>query len=237
MNMNSHHIEDDEMSISKEIYALTDTIGAARVVEILHSMIGNSVEDLDVRYIGRTLQNNYATTGYIPLEATPPPRNVHSTAPTRGTIREMPPSDPTAFDAWIVGLFLRNVDTSYQHPEWLYARKQAPRHISPTDPAAFDAWIVSFITRNKANKTHHRDAVRDEPHNSTFVDTLSGGPSGLATVMAGQSYPQHGLPWWIVPPWIHLLLRVPSPVVATTVPRWLSNGEPSFMFMSHAHVS
>ncbi|PBK62404.1 hypothetical protein ARMSODRAFT_964112 [Armillaria solidipes] len=203
-------------------------------------MTGNAVtsaEDLDIRYIGGTLEN-YAATGYGPLEATSLPHLIeHPTAPTRGTIREVPPSDPAAFDAWIVALFLRNVETSYQHPEWLYARKQAPRHIPPTDPAAFDAWITSFFTRNKANKTHHRDAVRDEPYNSIFIDTLSNGPSGSATTMAGASYPQPGLPWWIVPPGLPPLLRIPSPVVAMTVPHWLSHGEPSVMFMSRAHMS
>ncbi|SJL14025.1 uncharacterized protein ARMOST_17477 [Armillaria ostoyae] len=236
MNMNSHHVEDDEMIISKTIYSLTDTIGVAKVIEILHGMTGSSVEDLDIRYIGRTLKN-YPATGYSPLQAIPPPRlNESPTATTRGTNREVPPSDPAAFDAWIVALFLRNVDTSYQHPEWLYARKRAPRHIPPTDPAAFDAWITSFFTCNKANKTHHRDAVRDVPYNSIFVDTLSNGPSGSATAMAGASYPQQGLPWWIVPPELPPLLRVPSPVVAATVPRWLSNGEPSVMFVSRAHI-
>ncbi|SJL17133.1 uncharacterized protein ARMOST_20677 [Armillaria ostoyae] len=232
MNMNSHHIEDDEMLISKHIYYLTDTIGVAGVIELLHATTGNATmsAEVDLGSIGSTLAN-YAATGYGP-----PQLNKHPTATTR-TLREMPPSDPAAFDAWIVTLFLRKVDTSYQHPEWLYARKRAPRHIPPTDPAAFDAWIVSFFTRSEANRTRHRDAVRDEQHNRIFVDTLSGGPSGLVTVMAGPSYSQHGFPWWIVPPGIPLLLRVPSPVAATTVPRWLSNGEPSVMFMSHAHVS
>ncbi|KAK0222660.1 hypothetical protein EDD85DRAFT_959914 [Armillaria nabsnona] len=234
MNMNSHRIEEDEMLISETIYALTDTIGVAGVIELLRGITANAVtsaEDLDIRYIGRTLENYAAE--YSPFEAIPP---CHlNERPTATTLREVPPSDPAAFDAWIVALFLRKVDTSYHHPGWLYARKRAPRHIPPTDPAAFDAWITSFFTRNKANKTHHRDAVRDEPSNNIFVDTLSRGPSGSATAMAGPSYPQQGLPWWIVPPELPPLLRVPSPVVATTVPRWLCNGEPSVMFVFRAH--
>ncbi|SJL14020.1 uncharacterized protein ARMOST_17472 [Armillaria ostoyae] len=235
MNMNSHRIDEDEMLISKTIYALIDTIGVAGVIDILHGMTGNPATsaEVDLGFIGTALAN-YAATGYGP-----PQLNEYLTETTRvtGTLREVPPSDPAAFDAWIVTLFLRKVDTSYQHPEWLNVRKRAPRHIPPTDPTAFDAWITSFFTRNKANRTHHHDAVRDEPPTSTFVDTLSGGPSGSATVMAGPSYPQLGLPWWIVPPGLPPLLRIPSPVVAATVPGWLSNGEPSVMFMSRAHMS
>ncbi len=198
---------------------------------------GEHVSLIFKKQITQLQQENYAATGYSPLEATLPRHlNERTTATTRGTVREVPPSDPAAFDTWIVALFLRKVDTSYQHPEWLYARKRAPRHIPPTDPAAFDTWITSFFTRNKANKTYHRDAVCDVPSNNIFVDTLSGGPSGSATAMAGPSYLEHKLPWWITPLRHPPLLRVPSPVIATTVPRWLGNDEPSVMFVSRAHT-
>ncbi len=198
---------------------------------------GEHVDLIFKRQVTHSQQENYAATGYGPPEATLPRRlSERTTATTRGTVREVPPSDPAAFDAWIVALFLRKVDTSYHHPGWLYARKRAPRHIPPTDPAAFDAWITSFFTRSKADRTHHRDTVRDEQHNRIFVDTLSGGPSGSATATAGPLYLEHELPWWIVPPGLPPLLRIPSPVVATTVPRWLGNGEPSVMFVSRAHT-
>ncbi len=268
--MNSHHIEDDDMLISKQIYHLVSVIAWATPIatsnrladkhnwsgkghrdiarcdwelrrRFRHSLhwrnAGEHVDLIFKKQVTHSPQENYAATGYGPLEATLPRRvSERPTAPTRGTIREVPPSDPVAFDAWIVTLFLRKVDTSYQHPGWLYARKRVPHHIPPTDPAAFDAWITSFFTRSKANRTHHRDAVRDEPHNNLFVDTLSGSPSGSATAMAGPSYLEHELPWWIVPPGLPPLLCIPSPVVTTTVPRWLSNGEPSVMFVSRAHT-
>ncbi|KAK0434068.1 hypothetical protein EV421DRAFT_1841376 [Armillaria borealis] len=198
---------------------------------------GEHVDLIFRKQITHSQQENHAAKGYGPPEATSLPHLIeHPTAPTRGTIREVPPSDPAAFDAWIVALFLQNVDISYQHPEWLYACKQAPRHIPPTGPAAFDAWITSFFTRSKVNRTHHRDAIRDELSNRIFVDTLSGGPSGSAIAMAGPSYPQPGIPWWIVPPGLPPKCHIPNPVVATTVPRWLSNGEPSVMFVSRAHT-
>ncbi|PBK62423.1 hypothetical protein ARMSODRAFT_1024847 [Armillaria solidipes] len=237
MHMNSHHIEDDEMIISKRIYTLVNrhhwSGGGDRIIAWHDGACSNVCRSRPS--IGTTLEN-YVAKGYGPPEATLPRHlNEGPTATTRGNIREVPPSNPAAFDAWIVALFLRKVDTSYQHQEWLYARKRVPRHIPPTDPAAFDAWITSFFTRNKASRTHHRDAIRDVPYNSIFVDTLSNGPSESATAMAGPSYPQPGLPWWIVdivPPGLPPLLRVPSPVIAATVPRWLGNGEPSVMFMS-----
>ncbi|KAK0196281.1 hypothetical protein F5146DRAFT_1176614 [Armillaria mellea] len=200
MKMNSYHIEDDEMLISERIYHLINAIGVAGAIKLLHATAGNAAMSADVdlgsmRTKLRThlQQENYAATGYGPLDVSPH-RNEYPTATPRGTSCEMPPSDPAAFDAWIVALFLRKVDTSHQHQEWLYARARAPRHIPPTDPAAFDAWITSFFTRSEVNRTHHRDAVRDEQQNRIFMDTLLGGPSGLATVMAGQSYPQHGPP-------------------------------------------
>ncbi|KAK0196233.1 hypothetical protein F5146DRAFT_1133725 [Armillaria mellea] len=115
MKMDSHHIEDDEMLISKRIYALTDTIGVAGAIEILRGMTGSSVEDLDIHCIERTL-GNCAGTRYDPLEASLRLRIERQTATTRA-IREMPPSDPAAFDAWVVALFLRNVNTSYQRPQ------------------------------------------------------------------------------------------------------------------------
>ncbi len=206
-----------------------------------HSLYwGNAGEHVDLifkKQVTHSPQENYAATGYGLLEATLPHRlSERPTAPTRGTIRDMPPSDPVAFDAWIVALFLRKVDTSCHYPGWLHTRKRTPRHIPPTDPAAFDAWITSFFTRSKVNRTHHRDAVHDEPHNSLFVDTLSGGPSWSATTMAGPSYPQPGLPWRVVPPGLPPLFHIPKPVVVTTVPSWLSNGELSVMFVSRAHT-
>ncbi|KAK0209494.1 hypothetical protein IW262DRAFT_1302211 [Armillaria fumosa] len=148
MNMNSNRIEDDEMLISKQIYYLTDAIGVAGVIELLNVTTGNAAmsADVDLGSMKRILEN-YAATGYRQVEVSPSHRNEYPTATTRGTSREMPPSDPAAFDAWIVALFLRKVNTSYQHPEWLYARERAPRHIPPTDPVAFDAWITFFFTR------------------------------------------------------------------------------------------
>ncbi|KAK0222650.1 hypothetical protein EDD85DRAFT_959890 [Armillaria nabsnona] len=213
MNMNLHHIKDDEMLISKQIYHLvnTDTIGVARVIEILCGMTGSSIEDLDILYIGGTLEN-HAARGYGPLKATLPRHlTEHLAVLTRETVCDVLPSDLAVFDTWIVALFLRKVDTSHQHPEWLYACKQAPRHIPCTDPAAFNAWITSF-THSKANRTHHRDTVCDEPHNRIFIDTLSGGGSGSVTAMSCPLYPEPGLPWWIVPPRPPLLFHIPKPV-------------------------
>ncbi|KAK0471635.1 hypothetical protein IW261DRAFT_1511578 [Armillaria novae-zelandiae] len=152
-------------------------------------------------------------------------------------MREVPLSDPVAFNDWIIALFIQKVNTPYQRPQWLYARQRAPRHIPPTDPTAFDAWITSFFTRSKANRTYHHGTVRDELPKSIFVDTQSGSPSGSATAMAGPSHPQPGLPWWIVPASIPPSVHIPKPVVATTAPRWLGNDGLSVMFMSHAHMS
>ncbi|KAK0471619.1 hypothetical protein IW261DRAFT_1425054 [Armillaria novae-zelandiae] len=138
MNMNSHHIEGDEMLISKRIYQMVDTIGVAGEIEILRGMTASSVEDLDIGYIGRALKN-HATTGYSPPEGVSLPHLIERQTAMSGAKREAPPSDPAAFDAWIVALFLQNIDTTYQLPQWLYARRRAPHHIPPTDPAAFDA--------------------------------------------------------------------------------------------------
>ncbi|KAK0481117.1 hypothetical protein EDD18DRAFT_1468236 [Armillaria luteobubalina] len=234
MNMNPHLIEHDEMLISRSIYQMVDTIGIAGAIELLYATTGNVAmsAEVDLDFIGTTL-SNYAATGYGP-----PQLNEHPTGTTHGarTLRELPPSDPVAFDAWIVALFLQNINTVDQNPQRLYARQRAPCHIPPTDSVAFDAWITSFFTRSEANRTRHRDAIRDGPCNRIFVDTLSNGPSGSATTMAGASHPQQGLPWWIVPPSLPPFLCVPNPVVATTVPGWLSNGEPSVMFVSRAHT-
>ncbi|KAK0467482.1 hypothetical protein IW261DRAFT_1574120 [Armillaria novae-zelandiae] len=205
-----------------------------------HSLHGkNPGEYVDLifkKQITHFQQENDAPTGYGSSEATLPLLIERQTVTTRA-MREAPPSDPAAFDAWIVALFVRNIDTVDGHPQWLYARRRAPRHIPPTDPAAFDAWITSFFTCSKANRTHHRDTVHDELPQSITVDTQSGSPSESATVKAGPSHPQPGLPWWIVPASIPLLIHIPKPVVATTVPRWLGTGSLSVMFMSRAHMS
>ncbi|KAK0467484.1 hypothetical protein IW261DRAFT_1426578 [Armillaria novae-zelandiae] len=227
MNMNPHLIEDDEILISRSIYQMVDTIGVTGAIELLHTTTGNAATsaEVDLDFIGTTLAN-YAATGHGP-----PQLNEHPTRMTRGarTLRKVPPSDPAEFDAWIVALFLQNIDTSHQRPQWLYARRQAPRHVPPTDPAAFDAWVSSFFTRSEADRTRHRDAVRDEQRNNILLDTLSRGSSGLASTMADPSCLGNELPWWIVPPGLPSLIRIPCPVVATTVPGWLSNGEPSMI--------
>ncbi|KAG7441076.1 uncharacterized protein BT62DRAFT_1012117 [Guyanagaster necrorhizus] len=147
------------------------------------------------------------------------------------TLRDVPPTDPAAFDAWIISLFQRErVDDKGQHPQWLYERERSPRHVPLTDPVGFDAWI---ILKNKADKTHHRDAVRDEHPNSIFIDMSSSGPSGSTPAMTGPSYPQQELAWWIVPPEISPLFHNPRPVIATTSPSWLSsNGEAPLIFVS-----
>ncbi|KAK0481119.1 hypothetical protein EDD18DRAFT_1203835 [Armillaria luteobubalina] len=234
MNMNPHFIEHDEMLISRSIDLQVDTIGVAGAIELLHATRGNAATsaEVDLNFIGSTLAN-YAATGYGP-----PQLNEHPTGTTRGarTLRELPPSDPAAFDAWIVGLFLQNIDIAYQHPQRLYARQRAPRHVPPTDPVAFDAWITSFFIRSEADRTRHRNATRDEQHNNIFLNTLSRGPSGWASMMADPSYLENELPWRIVPPGLPPLLHIPYPVVATTAPCWLSNGEPSAMFVSRAHT-
>ncbi|KAK0481122.1 hypothetical protein EDD18DRAFT_1203848 [Armillaria luteobubalina] len=243
MNMYSHHIEDDVSAHLQENLQV-DTIGVAGAIEILRSMTGSSADDLNIPYIGRTLvsvdfirgkrithsqQENYAPTGYGSFEATLP--LIGRQTATTGAMRKVPPSDPAAFDACTVALFLQSIDTAYQHPQQLYAHQRAPHQIPPTDPAAFDAWITSFFTRSEANRTRHRDAVRDELPKSILIDTQSGSPLGSATAMASTLPPQPGLPWWIPP-----LVHIPKPVVATTAPEWLGNGELSVMFMSHAHV-
>ncbi|KAK0209562.1 hypothetical protein IW262DRAFT_1302273 [Armillaria fumosa] len=160
MNMNPHLIEDNEMLISRSIYQMVDTVGVAGVIELLHSTTGNAAMSAEL--------------------------NEHPTGTTRGarTLRKLPPSDPVAFDAWIVALFLQNIDTMYQYPQRLYVRQRAPHHIPPTDPAAFDAWITLFFTHN----------------------TLLRGPSGWASMMAHPSYLENELPWWIVPPGLPPLL-------------------------------
>ncbi|KAK0471623.1 hypothetical protein IW261DRAFT_1612029 [Armillaria novae-zelandiae] len=184
MNMNPPLIEDDEILISRSIDLQVDTIGVAGVIELLHTRTRNAAAsaEVDLNFIGTTLAN-YAATGYGP-----PQLNEHPTGMTRGarTLRKVPPSDPAEFDAWIVALFLQNIDTSHQRPQWLYACRQAPRHVPPTDPAAFDAWVSSFFTRSEANRIRHRDAVRDGRHNSIFLDTMSRGPSGLASTIGTQ---------------------------------------------------
>ncbi|KAK0209561.1 hypothetical protein IW262DRAFT_1468819 [Armillaria fumosa] len=232
MNMNSHLIEDDKMLIFRSIYHMVDTIGVAGAIELLHTRTGNAAAsaEVDLELIRTTLAN-YAATGYGP-----PQLNEHPTGASHGarTLREVPPSDAAAFDAWIVALFLQNINTAYQYSQRLYARQRAPRHIPPTDPAAFDAWITSFFTHSEANRIRHHDTVCDEHHNRIVLDTLSRGPSGLALTMADPSDLKNELPWWIVPPGLPPLLRIPC--VATTAPCWLSNGEPSVMFVSRAHT-
>ncbi|KAK0222655.1 hypothetical protein EDD85DRAFT_796185 [Armillaria nabsnona] len=101
----------------------TDTIGVAWTIVTLHGMAESSVEDLDICCIGRTLKN-HAVTRYGPPKATSLPHLIkHPTTTTGVAICEVPPSDPAAFDAWTIALFLWNVNTSYHHPEWLYAHK------------------------------------------------------------------------------------------------------------------
>ncbi|KAK0448979.1 uncharacterized protein EV420DRAFT_1647258 [Desarmillaria tabescens] len=244
-NMNSYHIEEDEMLISERIYTLVARVGVAGAIEMVQGMAGNAVtsaDGLDLRIIEKVLVSMLTQSIWsIRSDSVP------STYLTGSRLRRLEswvfiarchPTDPAAFDAWIVSIFLReSVDTTYQHPGWRYARKRVPRRIPPGDPAAFDAWIVSFIKRNKVDKTRHRDAVRDEQQNNIFIDTLSSGSSGLATAMTGPAYPQPTLPWWIVPPGLPRPFHIPTPLIATMVPGWLNNGEPSVMFMSRAHMS
>ncbi|KAG7441024.1 uncharacterized protein BT62DRAFT_937460 [Guyanagaster necrorhizus] len=105
---------------------------------------------------------------------------------------------PEEFEAWITYLLERKRVDSEEH----YCKPVAlPRVDIPKDPAGFDRWFDSLVS--KADKTLHRSTVRDEQTNSTFVDTLSGGPSGSTTAMMGHSYPQHNLPWHLPPPVIY----------------------------------
>ncbi|KAK0481115.1 hypothetical protein EDD18DRAFT_1113109 [Armillaria luteobubalina] len=184
MCMNSRHIEDDGVLISRRIYQLIplddrDDRDLVRCDWGLHGKnSGEHVNLIFKKRITHSWQEVYAATGCSLPQGISIPRPIKRLTVMIGARREAPPSDPAAFNAWIVALFLQNIDTTYTVERPIGTGFNDGRPFVPREQAA----VVDRSSRSS-------------------------------------------------------LLRIQSPVVATTVPSWLSNGELSVMSRVHTFQS